>query len=97
VRGCSDRGSFQRLRFGLSVGGGDSSLVTLGLGVWLGTIMPINVWGPIWQSQKKVRGIKPASDEAKARKAALHAWRINFVLSIPMRTCMAGTTHPLSF
>jgi uncharacterized membrane protein len=78
---------------------GDLSLVTIGIGAWLGTIMLINVWGPIWQNQKKILGIKPATDEekAKARKVALYASRTNFVLSIPMLMCMAGTTHQLPF
>lgn len=77
----------------------DLSLVTIGIGAWLGTIMLLNVWGPIWQNQKKILGIKPATDEekAKARKVALYASRINFVLSIPMLMCMAGTSHHLPF
>jgi uncharacterized membrane protein len=85
---------------GLSNNGtGDLSLVTIGIGAWLGTIMLINVWGPIWQNQKKILGIKPATDEekARARKVALYASRTNFVLSIPMLMCMAGTTHQLPF
>ena len=86
--------------FGLSNNGtGDLSLVTVGIGAWLGTIMLINVWGPIWQNQKKILGIKPATDEekARARKVALYASRTNFVLSIPMLMCMAGTSHALPF
>jgi uncharacterized membrane protein len=87
--------------FGYAGGGtpGDLSLVTIGIGAWLGTIMLLNVWGPIWQNQKKILGIKPATDEekAKARKVALYASRINFVLSIPMLMCMAGTSHHLPF
>src|SRR6185436_15061937 len=45
----------------------------IGIGAWLGTIMLFNVWGIIWPNQKKILGIKPASDEekAKARRAAL--------------------------
>ena len=86
--------------FGLSNGStGDLSLVTIGIGAWLGTIMLINVWGPIWQNQKRILGIKPSTDEekARARKVALYASRTNFVLSIPMLMCMAGTTHQLPF
>jgi uncharacterized membrane protein len=86
--------------FGLSNGSSnDLSLITIGIGAWLGTIMLINVWGPIWQNQKKILGIKPATDEekARARKVALYASRTNFVLSIPMLMCMAGTTHHLPF
>jgi uncharacterized membrane protein len=83
--------------FGMSIGGGELSLIVLGIGVWLGTIMLFNVWGLIWPNQKKILGIKPATDEekAKARKVALYASRTNFILSIPMLMCMAATTHGL--
>ena len=66
--------------------------MVIGIGAWLGTIMLLNVWGIIWPNQKKILGIKPATDEekAKARKAALYASRTNFILSIPMLMCMAG-------
>jgi uncharacterized membrane protein len=71
----------------------------MGIGVWFGTIMLFNVWGIIWPNQKKILGIKPASDEekVKARKLALYASRINFLLSIPMLMCMVGPTHGLPF
>lgn len=73
--------------------------LTIGIGAWLGTIMLLNVWGPIWQNQKKILGIKPATDaeKARARKVALYASRTNFVLSIPMLMCMAGSVHGLPF
>jgi uncharacterized membrane protein len=53
----------------------------------------------IWPNQKKILGIVPATDDekAKARKVALYASRINFILSIPMVMCMAGATHGLPF
>jgi uncharacterized membrane protein len=71
----------------------------IGVGAWLGTIMLLNVWGVIWPNQKKILGIKPASDEekARARKTAGLASRVNFVLSIPMLMCMAGQSHGLPF
>jgi uncharacterized membrane protein len=71
----------------------------IGIGAWLGTIMLFNVWGLIWPNQKKILGLKPATDEekAKARKVALYASRTNFVLSIPMLMCMAGSVHGLPF
>ena len=83
--------------FGLSLGVADLNLVTIGIGVWLGTIMLLNVWGIIWPNQKKVLGIVPATDEekAQARKTALYASRTNFILSIPMLMCMAGAGHGL--
>jgi uncharacterized membrane protein len=71
----------------------------MGIGAWFGTIMLFNVWGLIWPNQKKILGIKPATDEekAKARKVALYASRINFLLSIPMLMCMVGPSHGLPF
>jgi uncharacterized membrane protein len=77
---------------------GEGSQV-IGVGAWLGTIMLLNVWGVIWPNQKKILGIKPASDEekARARKTAGLASRVNFVLSIPMLMCMAGLSHGLPF
>lgn len=73
--------------------------VTIGVGAWLGTIMLFNVWGLIWPNQKKILGLKPATDEekAKARKIALYASRINFILSVPMLMCMGGQMHGLPF
>jgi uncharacterized membrane protein len=71
----------------------------IGLGAWLGTIMLLNVWGLIWPNQKKILGMKPATDEekAKARKVALYASRTNFILSVPMLMCMGGQGHGLPF
>jgi uncharacterized membrane protein len=71
----------------------------IGIGAWLGTIMLFNVWGLIWPNQKKILGIVPATDEekAKARKVALYASRINFLLSVPMLMCMVGPMHGLPF
>jgi uncharacterized membrane protein len=61
--------------------------------------MLINVWALIWPNQKKILGLVPATDEqkAKARKVALLASRINFVLSVPMLMCMGGQMHGLPF
>jgi uncharacterized membrane protein len=73
--------------------------VIMGFGAWFGTIMLFNVWGLIWPNQKKILGIVPATDEQKAaaRKTALYASRINFLLSIPMLMCMIGPSHGLPF
>ena len=83
--------------FMLGLGGDEVNgyQLVIGIGAWLGTIMLLNVWGLIWPNQKKILGIVPATDEekAKARKVALMASRINFVLSIPMLLCMAAAGH----
>jgi uncharacterized membrane protein len=84
---------------GATIEGGSLYHLTIGIGAWLGTIMLFNVWGIIWPNQKKVLGIKPATDEekAQARKTALYASRTNFILSFPMLLCMGGATHGLPF
>ena len=78
----------------IKIGIGDHSMhnTTIGIGMWLGTIMWFNVWFIIWPNQKKNIGITPATpDEIKvaARTAGL-ASRVNTLLSIPMLYCMAG-------
>ena len=73
--------------------------LTIGIGMWLGTIMLFNVWVLIWPNQKKILGIVAATDEekARARKTAGMASRVNFMLSIPMPMCMAAASHGLPF
>lgn len=64
----------------------------IGIGAWLGTIMLFNVWVLIWPNQQKILGLKPATDEekAKARRVAFLASRINTAFSIPLLFFMAG-------
>lgn len=62
----------------------------IGLGMWLATIMFINVWAFIWPAQKIALGLVEADADAKAanaRKAMLFS-RINTLLSIPMLVTM---------
>ncbi len=74
--------------------GQDAYGLTIGIGARLGTIMLL-MWVLIWPNQKKILGIVAATDEekAKARKVAMLASRTDFVLSIPMRACMAAAGH----
>jgi uncharacterized membrane protein len=67
----------------------------LGIGAWLGTIMLFNVWGLIWPNQKKLLGLKEATDaeKATAKKVAFMASRTNTLLSIPMIMCMVAFGH----
>jgi uncharacterized membrane protein len=67
-------------------------MAPIGIGAWLGTIMLLNVWGLIWPNQKKILGIKPATDDEKAvaRRVAMLASRTNMMLAIPMLFFMAG-------
>ena len=71
----------------------------IGFGAWLGTIMLFNVWGLIWPNQKKVLGLKQATDEEKnkARRIAFLASRTNTMLSIPMLFFMAAGAHSVIY
>ncbi|HZP13390.1 MAG TPA: urate hydroxylase PuuD, partial [Nevskiaceae bacterium] len=68
---------------------------TIMIGAWLGTIMIFNVWVLIWPNQQKILGMKPATDDekAKARRVAFLASRTNTMLSIPMILFMASSVH----
>lgn len=78
---------------------GPVTVIVIGIGAWLGTIMLFNVWVLIWPNQKKILGMVSASDEeiAKAKNVALLASRTNTLLSIPMIMCMVGFMHGLPF
>jgi uncharacterized membrane protein len=78
---------------------GTAQQTIIGLGAWLGTIMLFNVWMIIWPNQQKVLGLKPATDDekAKARRRAFLASRTNTMLSLPMLLCMAASAHGLPF
>ncbi|MGQ0622311.1 MAG: urate hydroxylase PuuD [Panacagrimonas sp.] len=80
---------------GLMAEGGQIYLATIGAGAWLGTIMLFNVWVLIWPNQKKVLGLVPAEDAAKAKAArvAFLASRTNTMLSIPMLFFMVVGAH----
>ena len=58
----------------------------IGVGMWLGIIMLVNVWGVIWPNQKRALGIieVDADTKAKAAKKAMLFSRTNTLLSIPM-------------
>jgi uncharacterized membrane protein len=73
-------------------------IIAFGIGAWLGTFMRINVWGPIWQNQKKILGLKAATPEeiARAKRVAFLASRSNVVMSIALLLFM-GSMHGLLF
>jgi len=69
--------------------------MTIGIGVWLGTIMLFNVWILIWPNQKKILGmVEATADEiAKGKRIAFLASRSNTLMSIPMAMSMVGAGH----
>jgi uncharacterized membrane protein len=75
---------------GASEGFADKGHILIGIGMWLGTIMFINVWAFIWPNQKRALGIveADADTKAKAAKIAGQFSRINTLLSVPMLVAM---------
>ena len=65
----------------------------IGIGMYLGTIMFLNVWLVIWPNQQRALGLVEADAETKASSAkmAMLFSRTNTVLSIPMLVSM--TVH----
>ena len=62
------------------------------LGVTMGTLMMLNVWGIIWRNQKIVLGIKDGDVAVAAAKAGL-ASRTNTLFSVPMLMYMVYSAH----
>ena len=62
------------------------------LGVTMGTIMMLNVWGIIWRNQKIVLGLKDGDVATAAAKAGL-ASRTNTLFSVPMLMYMVYSAH----
>lgn len=73
-----------------TVGGPSKQFLLLGIGMWLGIIMMLNVWGIIWPNQKRALGIVEADADTKAKSArmAMLGSRTNMLLSLPMLTAM---------
>ncbi|MEI9902801.1 MAG: urate hydroxylase PuuD [Asticcacaulis sp.] len=68
----------------------DVQFAFMGVGMWLGIIMMINVWHFIWPAQKIALGIKEGTPEQKAAaaKKAMMFSRLNVMLSLPMLVAM---------
>ena len=68
----------------------DKGFTMIGIGMWLATVMFINVWAFIWPNQKIALGIVEADADAKAKagRTAMLFSRTNLLLSIPMLTAM---------
>ena len=67
----------------------------IGIGMWIGIIMAINVWFIIWPNQKKALGIIECDETTKARSAkiALLTSRVNTLLSLPMLLTMIASQN----
>jgi uncharacterized membrane protein len=69
--------------------------MVMGVGVWLGFIMVLNLWFVLWPHQKKVLGFVPASDEERIRcsRITFLSSRTNTILSIATLFFMISGAH----
>lgn len=85
--------------FGLIGDAVDSAYgAAMGVGVWLGTILLINVWVFIWPNQKRILGLVQTVDQhevVRAKFVVSTVARINAVVSIPTVFFMATAGHGL--
>jgi uncharacterized membrane protein len=67
----------------------------IGIGMWLGILLWVNVWFVIWPAQKKVLGLVPADAAAKAAAArtTLLVSRANTALTVPMLFAMVSAQN----
>ena len=79
----------------LGIMDGVAKHTAIGIGMWLGTIMFINVWFVIWPNQKRALGIVEADPDTKAAstRTAMLFSRTNTLLSIPMLFAMASAQN----
>ena len=73
--------------------------ISIGIGMWLGTIMWFNVWFVIWPNQQKALNIDnrypdlpQAEKDASAKRAGMFS-RINTMLSVPMLFAMVAAQN----
>jgi len=81
---------------GLSEGFATPKHIFIGIGMWLATIMFINVWAIIWPNQQRALNIDDRYPDLTKEQRAGHAKtamlfsRTNTLLSIPMLIAMTG-------
>jgi uncharacterized membrane protein len=85
----------EALTLGVTEDFANAKNVAIGIGMWMGIIMFINVWFVIWPNQKKALGIVDASPEQKAASArtAMLFSRTNTLLSVPMLYAMVSAQN----
>lgn len=76
----------------LSLSGAQAAL---GIGVWTGLLMVLNLWLVLWPHQKRVLGFVPASLEERIRCARITflSSRTNTILSFPTLFFMIAGAH----
>ena len=81
---------FEAFSLGATENFANPSHTFIGVGMWLATIMFLNVWVFIWPNQKIALGIVDGDADAKAKagRTAMLFSRTNMLLSIPMLATM---------
>ena len=79
----------------LSIGSGIPKHTAIGLGMWLGIIMAVNVWFVIKKKKKRALGIVECEPELKVKSArtAMLFSRTNTLLSLPMLLTMVAAQN----
>ncbi|MFZ2852639.1 MAG: urate hydroxylase PuuD, partial [Rhodocyclaceae bacterium] len=69
------------------------ALAPIGVGMYIGTLMLLNLWLVLWPHQQKVLGLRPASVDERLRCSRIThlSSRTNTMLSIPLLFFMAGS------
>lgn len=72
---------------------GSSALI--GLGVWTGTLMVLNLWLVMWPHQKKVLGFvdAPVPERLRCARITFRSSRVNTALSVVTLTLMVLGAH----
>ena len=84
---------YEAMTLGIGSGGGRNTAI--GIGMWLGLAMALNVWFVIWPNQKKALGMVECDPELKAKSArtAMLFSRTNTLLSLPMLLSMVAAQN----
>ncbi|MES2113660.1 MAG: urate hydroxylase PuuD [Pseudomonadota bacterium] len=80
------------LPYALRLQGGQAPI---GIGMYIGTLMMLNVWFVLWPHQQKVLGLVPAPVAERLRCARIShlSSRTNTMLSVPLLFFMAAGAH----
>lgn len=73
----------------------EGGLAPIGLGLWIGVIMVLNLWFVLWPNQKRVLGFvrAPLDERLHCSRITFLSARVNTMLSIPLLFLMAASTH----
>ena len=73
----------------------DGALAPIGIGLYIGTLMMLNVWFVLWPHQQKVLGLVPATIPERLRCSRIShlSSRTNTMLSMPLLFFMAAGAH----